>query len=114
MRKDIVGYNLLGYPFNKKYPPDEKRYGSQYAGYKTSNRETFFYSFAVQGYDVQYIYHGKRYYVMFEPDAVYESDEHFTAQYQKFEDGNDYIEHYVIEGKPLIEIIDELEDVDPV
>lgn len=51
---------------------------------------------------------------MFEPDAVYESDEHFTAQYQKFEDGNDYIEHYFFEGKPLIEIIDELEDVDPV
>lgn len=113
MWTDLVGNDLFGFPYNKKYPPNKENKAFPYNGYATPNREIFFYSFAVQGYDVEYTYNGKKYYVMFEPDAVYESDNHFTAKLKKFQDGNDYIENYLIDGIRLIDIIDELEDVEP-
>jgi len=113
MWKDIVGQDIFGYPYNKKYPPNDDKNKCPYNGYTTPNRETFFYSFAVQGYDVEYTYRGRKYYAMFEPDAVYESDCHFTAELQKFSDGNDYIENYLVDGHRLIDIIDELEGVEP-
>lgn len=113
MWKDIVGHDLFGYPYNKKYPANMGDDAFPYNGYATPNRETFFYSFAVQGYDVEYTYNGKKYYVMFEPEAVYETDDQFNAKLQKFADGNDYIENYLVDGHRLIDIIDDLEDVEP-
>ena len=40
---NFIGTDLLGYPFNRKYPPDTKRYGTHYSGYRTAQQETFFY-----------------------------------------------------------------------
>ena len=46
--ENFIGTDLAGYPFNRKYPPDTKRFGTHYGGYRTSQQETFFYDFAVQ------------------------------------------------------------------
>ncbi|WP_290235651.1 hypothetical protein [Bacteroides acidifaciens] len=31
--RDYVGYDIHGYPFNKKYPPNKKKYGQSFEGY---------------------------------------------------------------------------------
>ncbi len=41
------------------------------------------------------------------------SDEHFTEEYEVFPTANAFIENFKIDGKPLIDLIDELEDVEP-
>lgn len=33
--RDYVGYDLFGYPFNKKYPPNKEKYGDAFYGYPT-------------------------------------------------------------------------------
>lgn len=112
-RNEVVGLDLFGHPFNRKYPPDTAKYGSDYHGYKNNARETFFYDFAVQGYDLAFRYDGKMYYALSEPDHVAVCDEHFTKEYQVFKNGNDLIENWIIDGHRLIDIIDECEDVEP-
>lgn len=109
---DVVGYDLCGYPYNKKYPPDKKRYPHD-DGYSSPQRATLFYDFAVQGYDLWFIYHGKSYYCLYEPSYVALCDSHFREEYQRFENGNVFIETFEIEGHKLIDIIDDLEYVDP-
>ena len=52
----FVGRDVFGSPYNKKYPPDYKKYGSQFSGYASPNQEFFFYDYAVLRYDLQ----GKR------------------------------------------------------
>lgn len=44
---DVIGFDLCGYPYNKKYPPNVDLYGRQYDGYSSPFRETLFYRFAV-------------------------------------------------------------------
>ena len=48
-----------------------------------------------------------------EPDYVALCDEHFTKEYQRFDDGNTALEQFLIDGKPLIKLVNELEDVEP-
>ncbi|MCD8306344.1 MAG: hypothetical protein LUC49_06800 [Prevotella sp.] len=110
---DIV-WDLDGYPMNAKYPPDVERYGSSFHGYPTDERETIFYHFAVQSYDLTFKYKGKTYYAVSDVDHVALCDEHFTKEYEVYPNANAFIENFKIDGRPLIELIDELEDVEPV
>ena len=111
-RKDYVKKDLAGYWFNAKYMPDYSRNGGLYNGYKNSVEEILFFDFAVQGYDLGFTYKGKRYYFLSESDYVALSDEHFTEEYQRFEDGNSTLEQFRIDGKSIIELIDQLEEVE--
>ncbi len=110
---DIV-WDLDGYPMNAKYPPDIERYGGTFHGYPTDERETIFYNFAVQRYDLTFSYKGKIYYVVSSMDHVALCDEHFTEEYEVYPNANAFIENFKIDGRPLIDLIDELEDVEPV
>ncbi|MCD8202493.1 MAG: hypothetical protein LUD48_02480 [Prevotella sp.] len=110
---DIV-WNLNGYPMNAKYPPDIEKYGNEYHGYPNDEYETILYDFAVKGYDLIFTYKGKPYYVLFEVDHVALCDDHFTEEYEVFPNANAFIENFKIDGIPLIDLIDELEDVEPV
>jgi hypothetical protein len=111
-KADYVMKDLAGYLFNGKYMPDYSHNGSLYHGYKNSIEETLFYDFAVQGYDLAFSYKGNRYYFMSDPEYVALSDEHFTQEYQRFENGNAALEQFKIDGKSIIELIDSLEDVE--
>ena len=51
--------DLLGYPYNGKYPPKGDKHGL-YHGYSSDAEETLFYDFAVQGYDLTFVYKGQR------------------------------------------------------
>jgi hypothetical protein len=36
---DYIGYDLGGYAYNKKYPPNTSAYGTHNGGYPTDNQE---------------------------------------------------------------------------
>ena len=59
-KSDYVMTDLMGYPYNGKYPPKGDKRGI-YHGYSSDVEETLFYDFAVQGYDLTFVYKGKRY-----------------------------------------------------
>ncbi len=110
---DIV-WDMDGFPMNAKYPPNKEKYGTSYDGYPDVNREVLFYDFAVQGYDLQFTYKGKIYYAVSSVDHVALCDDHFTEEYEIFPHANAFIENFKIDGQPLMDLIDELEDVEPI
>lgn len=112
-RKDYVKLDLLGYPYNEKYPPKGDDVGNLYHGYSSDTEETLFYDFAVLGYDLTFVCRGKRYYFLTGPDYVARCDDHYTEEYERFADGNTALEQFKIDGKSIIDLIDELENVEP-
>ena len=62
--------------------------------------------------DFAFSYRGKRYYFMSDPEYVALSDEHFTQEFQRFDNGNAALEQYKIESQSIIELIDRPEDVE--
>lgn len=113
-RKDYVRTNLLGYPYNGKYSPKGDDKGNLYHGYPSDKEETLFYDFAVQGYDLAFICRGKKYYFLTGPDYVARCDENYSEEYERFPDGNSALEQFTIDGKSIIELVDEIEDCEPV
>lgn len=107
-----VKRDLADYPYNAKYPPTNPS-SNKYHGYGTAARECLFYDFAVLGYDLMVKYHGRTYYFMTDTDCVWLSNENFTAMIERYKDGNDLLEHFLIEGTPLIRLIDQLEEYEP-
>ncbi len=110
---DYEGLDLFGFRYNKKYPPNKGKYGISNGGYATKAESVLFYDFAIQGYDVEFTYKGKTYYLLNDGEA-YLSDSHFTAKKEHFNDPIDLIEHLKIDGKTLISIINELDDIEPI
>lgn len=110
---DYEGVDLLGFRYNKKYPPNKDKFGEDYDGYATKAEGVLFYDFAVQGYDVEFSYKGKKYYLLNDGEA-YLSDSHFTAKYEHFDNPMDLVEHLKIDGKTLISIMNDLDDIEPV
>lgn len=113
-RKDYVINDLAGYSFNGKYPPDYKLNGGLYHGYKNGKEETLFYDFAVLGYDLKFVYKGESYYFLSEENYVARCNDHFTEEFERYSDGNAALEQFCIDGKSLIHLIDELEEVEAV
>ena len=111
--KPYIGYDDNGYPFNSKYPPNEEKYGNLYEGYRSKAEGVLFYDFGVQNYDVSFKYKGKDYYLLTEPDHVAVCDDHFTEEYEVYADAMDLIENFKIDGRPLIDLMDEIEEIDP-
>lgn len=113
-RKDYVKIDLAGYPFNWKYPPNYEINGTMYHGYKDAVEETFFYDFAVQGYDLRFLYQDKWYFFMSDDEYVALTDDNFTYEYQRFEDGNAVLEQFCINGIRLLDILHDIDYCEPV
>ena len=113
VHKYYIGYDDNGYPYNCKYPPNKEKYGDLFEGYKNKAEGVLFYDFGVQNYDVSFKYKGKDYYLLTEPDHVAVCDDHFTEEYEVYTDAMDLIENFEIDGKPLIELMEEIEEIDP-
>lgn len=109
-----IGRDLAGYPFNKKYPPDIKRYGSKYSGYKNVYRETFFYDYVVLKYEVRFRYQNVDYYIVNwgDYDCYARMDETHKITYESFTDPIALIEQLEINGCKLIDFMDEIEEVE--
>ncbi len=110
---DYEGLDLFGYRYNKKYPPNKEKFGERFEGYATKGEGVLLYDFAVMGYDAEIAYHGRKYHLL-NADGAFLSDEHYTAKYEEFDNPMDLIENLKIEGKPLISILKELDDAEPI
>lgn len=102
-----------GFSYNGMYPPNKVKYGDLYDGYKNKAEGVLFYDFGIHGYDVSFKYKGKDYYLLTEPDHVAVCDEHFNEEYESYADAMELIENFKIDGKPLIELTTEIEEIDP-
>lgn len=109
-----IGHDLFGYRYNTEFPPNIDLYGDGNAGYKNTASQVLFYDFAVQMYDVKFIYNGKMYHLLYTPEYAALSDEKFNDEIEVFPTPNDLIKKLVIDGKKLIDIIDEIEAIEPV
>lgn len=109
-----IGHDLWGYRYNTEFPPTPTLYGNNYYGYKNAASQVLFYDFAVQMYDVKFMYKGKMYYLLYTPEYAALSDEKFTDEIEIFETPNDLIKNLVINGEKLLDIIDEIEEIEPV
>lgn len=107
-----VAYDLFGNPYNKLYPPNKDKYGSAHEGYETTSEGVLLYDFAIMGYDVEFTYNGQSYHLLNDGEA-HLTDENFSKRIKSFKDPMDLIEHLTIDGKPLISILKDLEDVEP-
>lgn len=108
-----IGTDLLGIRFNQAYPPNAEKYGTTYGGYSNNARQVILYDFAVQGYDVEFKYQGDTYHLLYESDHSALCDDKYSVEYETFSNPVDLIENLQIKGKRLIDIIDQLEDVEP-
>ncbi len=111
--RSYVGYDLFNFPYNSKYPPNKKLYGDDYDGYATIAEGVLLYDFAVMGYDVRFKYHGKEYFLMDDGEGNL-SDSSFSKKLQTFDNPMTLIEELKIEGKPLLSIMKEIDDIEPV
>lgn len=111
--RDYVGYDLFGFPFNKKYPPNKEYYGQSYEGYANKALGVLLYDYCVIGYDVEFSYKGNTYYLMDDGEGVI-SDSQFTKRIEVFDSPMDLVENFKIDGKTLLELAPEIDDIDPV
>ncbi len=111
--RKYVGYDLYGHPYNVKYPPNRNLYGSAHEGYKTTAEGVLFYDFAVLGYDVRFSYRGKTYRLRYDDNTALISSPDSNI-IKTFESPIDLIEKLKINDHRLIDIIRQLEDVEPV
>ena len=109
-----ISHDLFGYPFNSEFPPNINLYGDGNAGYKNKASQVLFYDFAVQMYDVRFKFHGNMYFLMYTPEHAALCDEKFTNEIEIFATPNDLIKNLEIEGRKLLDIIDEIEEIEPV
>lgn len=111
--RDYVGYDLFGFPFNKKYPPNKELFGQSYEGYSNKALGVLLYDFCVMGYDVELSYNGKTYYFMDVGEGVV-TDSHFTERRKVYDSPMALVENFKIDGKSLLELAPQIEDIEPV
>ena len=111
--RDYVGYDIHGYPFNKKYPPNKEKYGQSFEGYPYKALGVLLYDYCVMGYDVELTYKGETYYLLNVGEGII-SDSHFTERKEVFESPMDLVENFKIDGKTLLELASEIDDIEPV
>lgn len=109
---DYIGYDLGGYEYNTKYPPNPNLYGNlHHGGYRTANQRTFFYDVAVHLYGVTFSYNGIKYTIPSDGDDwKLISDGEITST--SYDNPLSLMENEVIDGNKLVDIIDDLKDVD--
>lgn len=100
--------------YNKQFPPTSLQDKYSHNGYTTPAQECLFYDFAMQGYDLMIQYKGNKYYFMVDKDCVWLSDKNFTKTNKRFKDGNDVLTNFLIDGTPLYQLVDKLEDYEAI
>lgn len=112
---------MTDFPSNEEFPPDYKKYGDKYHGYKNGDHEVILYDFAVQNYDLELVYKGKAYYFQNDVSGTYQcfgqdgNKTRFDGPYgPSFKDANDLIKNFVLDdGRHIIDVIDDIEHAEP-
>lgn len=108
---DYVGYDLFGYEYNCKYPPNKEQFGNDFGGYATPNQETFFFDFCIQQYGVAFFYEDNSYEVEFTDDGPIITNRMTNDIQGPFEDAVHLLNEAKVNGKKLIVVIDQLQNV---
>lgn len=108
---DYVGYDLGGFMYNKKYPPNLAVNGSRNHGYATDNQEAFLYDVAVYLYGIKFTYNGHRYWIPSDGDGWILIDEDMGTHSESYENPIQLMENATLNGKRLIDIIDDVQNV---
>lgn len=111
--RPYIGYDLMGFPYNSKYPPNKEEYGNSHEGYKTKGEGVLLYDYVVMGYDVEFTYNGQSYYLLNDGDGIL-TDKTFKKHIEIFPSPMDLVENLKIEGVPLLNLAPHIEDIEPV
>lgn len=71
------------------------------------------YDFAVMGYDVKFSYRGHEYYLLNTGKGII-SDSRFSEHKEVFANPMALVENFKIEGRTLLELAPEIDDIEPV
>lgn len=110
-RAEFVGYDLFGNEYNCKYPPNKDLYGLDFEGYATPNQLTFFYDFCINQYGVAFHYDGYDYEAEFTDDGPILTNLSTGDIQGPYEDAVNLLENSILNGKAMVSLIDELENV---
>lgn len=111
--RPYVGYDLFGFPFNSKYPPNKDLYGESHEGYPSKGEGVLLYDYVVMGYDVEFTYDGKSYFLLNDGEGIV-SDKTFKARKEVFPTPMALVEDFKIDGIPLIKLASKIKDIEPV
>lgn len=111
--RDYVGYDLMGFPYNRKYPPCKEKYGETFYGYPSKGLGVLLYDYVVMGYDVEFTYDGKTFYLMDNGEGVL-TDKSFSEKKEVFASPMALVENLKIDGKALLEIAPQITNIEPV
>ncbi len=108
---DFVGYDLFGYEYNCKYPPDIDRFGNEHQGYATENQLAFFYDFCILQYGIAFQYGEDDYEAEFTENGPILTNRTTGSILGPFEDAVKLLEEANVGGNKLINIIDDLKEL---
>lgn len=108
---EFVAYDLFGHEYNCKYPPNKDLYGLDFEGYATPNQLTFFYDFCINRYGVAFYYDGNDYEAEFTDDGPVLANRTTGDLQGPFEDAVNLLEKAILNGKTLVSLVDDLENV---
>lgn len=110
-RVEFVGRDLFGNEYNCKYHPNKEVNGTDYEGYATPNQLTFFYDFCIQHYGVGFYYHNNQYEAEFVDEGPVLINKTENEVQGPFVDAMELIETSDVDGKRLIDVMEDLEHV---
>lgn len=96
---------------NEEFPPVGKM-SDRNGGYRTWQEDLLFHDFAAIGLDMQFRYKGDLYQFYNYPDKVYLVKNDDDDEQPEWPSPNDMIKDFKLDGKPIYERFDELEDFD--
>lgn len=108
---DYVGHDLFGYEYNRKYPPNKEKFGNDFGGYATPNQETFFYDYCIQQYGVVFSYEGTLYETEFTDEGPIVTNLATKEIQGPFDNAAQLLENANVNGRKLIDILDELQNI---
>lgn len=108
---EFVAYDLFGNEYNCKYPPNKDLYGLDFEGYATPNQLTFFYDFCINHYGVAFYYEGNDYEAEFTDIGPILTNRTTNDIQGPFKDAMTLLENSTLNGKTLISLVDDLENV---
>ncbi len=108
---DYVGYNLFGYEYNIKYPPNVEKFGKDFGGYATPNQETFFYDYCIQQYGVAFSYGEVLYETEFTDKGPILTNLATKEVQGPFDSAVQLLENAKINGRKMIDMLEEFQHI---
>lgn len=97
--------------YEDEFPPTGDMI-SQFYGYKTWNECMLFHEFAVNMYDMWFIYKGGKYVFNIDSDGVIWIEEKTMKILKEWDSAVEFIKDFKLDGKPLYEMVNKIEEMD--